>query len=482
LKDDFEGIPGAPERIRGYRGGYLPLRRREIEKGLREGAVRAVVSTNALELGIDIGALDVSIMAGYPGTIAATWQRAGRAGRRSGRSAAVMVASSAPLDQFVVRNPSYFFDASPERALIDPDNLHILVDHIKCAAFELPFSPTDTFGRPDVQEILGILSEQGLVHRADEGAAWTWTNESYPADAVSLRSVSSDNFVIVDITNETRVIGETDFTSGPSTLHPKAIYIVEGQLFQVERLDFEGRKAFVRSIDCDYYTTAISYAKVTPIDTFAETESGASHGEVHVVSRVVGFKKIKFYTNENVGSGELDLPEQQMHTTSYWLTIPSSVMAALPYASDERRDGVVGLAFALKQVAQLLLMCDGHDIGISINSGETTADLVSPSSPQTIFVYDNYPGGIGFSAPLYEVHGELLDGTRRLIAECPCENGCPGCVGPIGYTGPLAKVAALRILNLMLGDTEDTKETEDTKDLARVLSDPPAADEEVIPF
>src|SRR5438552_12911837 len=196
LKDDFEGIPGAPERIREYRGGYLPNRRREIEKGLREGHVRAVVSTNALELGIDIGALDVSVMAGYPGTIAATWQRAGRAGRRSSRSAAVMVASSAPLDQFVVRNPSYFFDASPERALIDPDNLHILVDHIKCAAFELPFTGAEAFGRHDVQEILGLLAEQGLVHRVgeagaeagDEQAYWTWTNESYPADAVSLRS------------------------------------------------------------------------------------------------------------------------------------------------------------------------------------------------------------------------------------------------------------------------------------------------------
>ena len=230
LKDDFEGIPGAPERIRGYRGGYLPLRRREIEKGLREGAVRAVVSTNALELGIDIGALDVSVMAGYPGTIAATWQRAGRAGRRTGRSAAVMVASSAPLDQFVVRNPSYFFDASPERALIDPDNLHILVDHIKCAAFELPFTATESFGRHDAQEILGVLSEQGLVHRTGEDAPWTWTNESYPADAVSLRSVSSDNFVVVDTTRDTRVIGETDFTSGPGTLHAKAIYIVEGTL------------------------------------------------------------------------------------------------------------------------------------------------------------------------------------------------------------------------------------------------------------
>ena len=165
LKDDFEGPPGTREQIRGYRGGYLPQRRREIEKGLREGSVRAVVSTNALELGIDIGALDVCVMAGYPGTIAATWQRAGRAGRRSGRSAAVLVASSAPLDQFVVRNPSYFFDAPPERALINPDNLHILVDHVKCAAFELPFTTSETYGRHDVQEVLGILAESGLVHR-----------------------------------------------------------------------------------------------------------------------------------------------------------------------------------------------------------------------------------------------------------------------------------------------------------------------------
>jgi DEAD/DEAH box helicase domain-containing protein len=275
LKDDFDGIPGAPERIRGYRGGYLPNRRREIEKGLRQGDVRAVVATNALELGIDIGALDVCVMAGYPGSIAATWQRAGRAGRRASRSAAVMVASSAPLDQFVVRNPSYFFDASPERALIDPDNLHILVDHIKCAAFELPFTASEQFGRHDVQEILGVLAEQGLVHRVGESAGakdeqWMWTNESYPADAVSLRSVSSDNFVVVDTTQEPRVIGETDFTSGPATLHPKAIYIVEGRLYQVERLDFEGRKAFVREIDCDYYTDAITYTRVTPIDTFEE--------------------------------------------------------------------------------------------------------------------------------------------------------------------------------------------------------------------
>ena len=470
LKDDFEGVPGGPERIRGYRGGYLPMRRREIEKGLREGSVRAVVSTNALELGIDIGALDVAVMAGYPGTIAATWQRAGRAGRRAGKSAAVMVASSAPLDQFIVRNPAYFFDRSPERALIDPDNLHILVDHIKCATFELPFTGEETFGAHDLQQILGILEEQGLVHRAalsdsidEDGEAppadtqWSWTNESYPADAVSLRSVSSDNFVIVDITDDTRVIGETDFTSGPATLHPKAIYIVEAKLYQVERLDFEGRKAFVRAIDCDYYTDAITYTRVTILDTFSEKGPGVSsgqssaektpdpffaHGEVQVVSRVVGFKKIKFYTNENIGSGELDLPEQQMHTTSCWLTIPAAVMDTLPFASDDRRDGVVGLAFAMQQVAQLLLMCDRHDIGISIDVENIFR----------IFVYDNYPGGIGFSEPLYRMHQELLDGTKRLIADCECENGCPGCVGPVGNTGPLAKTAALAILDRLLAE------------------------------
>jgi DEAD/DEAH box helicase domain-containing protein len=472
LKDDFESAPGAAERIRGYRGGYLPNRRREIEKGLREGSVRAVVSTNALELGIDIGALDVSVMAGYPGTIAATWQRAGRAGRRSSRSAAVMVASSAPLDQFVVRNPSYFFDASPERALIDPDNLHILVDHIKCAAFELPFTGNEVFGRNfsnDVQEILALLAEQGLVHLAgdpgEEASTWNWTNESYPADAVSLRSVSSDNFVVVDTTGEPRVIGETDFTSGPSTLHPKAIYIVEAKLYQVERLDFEGRKAFVREIDCDYYTTAITYTRVTALDTFGVEET-ASHGEVHVVSRVVGFKKIKFYTNENVGSGELDLPEQQMHTTSYWLTIPESALGALPYASDDRRDGIVGLSFAMRQVAQLLLMCDGHDVGISIDgneggdrSGGSGRSGGRGAGPTRIFVYDNYPGGIGFSQPLFRMHGELLETTRRLIGECECEIGCPGCVGPVGDTGPLAKAAALRILDLLLERRLEIQET-----------------------
>jgi DEAD/DEAH box helicase domain-containing protein len=479
LKDAFHGPPGAADVIRGYRGGYLPNRRREIERGLRDGQVRAVVSTNALELGIDIGALDVAVLAGYPGTIAATWQRAGRAGRRTTRSAAVLVASSAPLDQFVIRNPSYFFDGTPEHALINPDNLHILLDHVKCAAFELPFSDDERFGAVDVQEVLSVLEEEGFVHH--DSGQWHWTSESYPADAVSLRSVSSDNFVVVDTTDAERVIGETDFTSGPATLHEKAIYIVEGALYQVERLDFDGRKAYVRAVDCDYYTDAITYTKVTILDTFAsgvsqedtsaDLEADAappasesvcgirSHGEVHVVSRVVGFKKIKFYTNENVGSGELDLPEQQMHTSAYWLTIPSAVMQSLPFGGDDKRDGVVGLAFAMRNVAQLLLMCDAHDIGISVDGGSVERQLrtggaasrpADVSAEPHIFIYDNYPGGIGFSRPLYDMHLSLLGRTRELIDGCPCASGCPSCVGPEGNTGPHAKRVASRILRSVL--------------------------------
>ena len=474
LKDTISGPPGADDVVRGYRGGYLPNRRREIEKGLRDGEVRAVVATSALELGIDIGALDVAVLAGYPGTIAATWQRAGRAGRRAGQSAAVLVASSAPLDQYVVRNPAYFFDASPEHALINPDNLQILLAHIKCAAFELPFGTTEVFGRESVQDILQILSEEGLVHLAEgqtpgEEAHWHWTNESYPADAISLRSVSSDNFVIVDNTDHARVIGETDFTSAPSTLHEKAIYIVEGTLYQVERLDFDNRKAYVRQVECDYYTDAIRYDRVTILDTFDTAPDFFAHGEVHVVSRVVGFKKIKFYTNENVGSGELDLPEQEMHTTGCWFTIPRRVMTSLPYGGDDRRDGVVGVAFAMRQIAQLLLMCDRHDVGVSIGNGsaldegqaaggETAAVArvgrgrsagqapVDFDEPR-IFVYDNYPGGIGLSEPLFTMRAALLAKTRDLIATCPCESGCPSCVGPLGEVGPLAKTVALDILS-----------------------------------
>ena len=464
LKDGSRQLPGGVEGVRGYRGGYLPLRRREIERGLRAGTVRGVVSTNALELGIDIGSLDVSIMAGYPGTIAATWQRAGRAGRRASRSAALLIASSAPIDQFVIQHPQFFFEASPEHALINPDNLQVLLDHIKCAAFELPFTDDEQFGQDDgeadLQSILRLLSDEGFVHQTDD--QFHWVHDSYPADAVSLRSISSDNFVVVNQSDRTTVIGEVDFTSAPSTLHEKAIYIVEGRQHQVKELDYDGRKAYVSEVDCDYYTDAITYSKVTILEQFdGRARETKSHGEVHVVSRVVGFKKIKFYTNENVGAGDLDLPERQMYTTAYWLTVPRATYAALPFTPAERRDGVAGLGIALRSVAQLLLMCERHDIGLAIHgdevrgAGDDGADGSDvPDQPQ-IFIYDNYPGGIGFSEPLFNLHDQLLARTRELVGRCPCDTGCPACVGPVGLTGPKAKLAALALLNrLAPGDAE----------------------------
>ena len=471
IKQACRRLPGGSEAIRGYRGGYLPLRRRDIERGLRAGTVSGVVSTSALELGIDIGALDVCVMAGYPGTIAATWQRAGRAGRRSTRSAAVMVASSAPIDQFIVQHPAYFFDASPEHALINPDNLQILLDHIKCATFELPFAPDEQFGQENLQAVLELLREEGFVDLVDD--RWHWMHESYPADAISLRSVSSDNFVVVDVCDETTIIGEVDFSAATSTLYEQAIYLVEGAQYQVSRLDFDRRKAYARPVDSDYYTDAITSTKVTQLEEFGRLRDGPStgpldgsaqdergtpalgcHGEVHVVSRVVGFKKIKFYTNENVGSGELDLPEQEMHTTAYWLTLPRALVDSLPFAGDDRRDGIVGLGFALRQVAQLLLMCARHDIGLVIHGEEGRPAHPAPSGSAgvaheeepTIFIYDNYPGGIGFSEPLFGLHDRLLGDTRALIERCPCEAGCPACVGPIGQTGPRAKPVALALL------------------------------------
>src|SRR6202142_2779112 len=319
--------PGEPEPIRGYRGGYLPGERREIERGLRDGRIRGVVATSALELGIDIGSLDASVMAGYAGSIASTWQRAGRAGRRSGTSCAVMVASSAPLDQFIVQHPDYFFGRSPEHAFVQPDNLEILVNHLKCAAFELPLSPDEHFGDVDLPELCARLAEAGYIHRS--GGNWHWVQQAYPADTVSLRSVTSDNFVIIDTTGgddgEPEVIGEVDFSSALTTLHPKAIYIHQGQQYHVERLEFDQRKAYVKSVNVDYYTDAIRATQGRAPDIAAEERiagpASRAHGDVLVRAQVVGFKKIKFFANENVGAGKLERPENEMHATAFWITL-----------------------------------------------------------------------------------------------------------------------------------------------------------------
>lgn len=465
--------PGKAETIRGYRGGYLPNERREIERGIRDGRVRGVVSTSALELGIDVGSLDSVVMAGYPGTIAATWQRAGRAGRRNGSSCAVMVASSSPLDQFIVRHPDYFFGNTPEHAYIQPDNLEILLNHLKCAAFELPIEATEKMGEAELPELLPKLAEAGYLHRA--GDFYHWTQEAYPADTVSLRSVTSDNFVVVDITGEPRVIGEVDFPSALTFLHEKAIYLHGAQQYHVEHLDFKERKAYVKEVESNYYTDAVKHTQVRVLEN-ADSERISSrgaqeavshvrtHGEVLVRSQVVGFKKIKFFTNENIGDGRLELPENEMHTTSYWLTLERRLVESLPFSVSERQSGMFGLLYAMASVATLLLMCDGRDLGTAIGerppalgTSETEftpvryEDVVSGKIKEffepNLYIYDAYPGGIGFSEPLFRTHDLLLEKTRELISACECEDGCPSCVGPAGDLVPRAKEAALAILD-----------------------------------
>ncbi len=466
LQEDFAQGPAMPQAVRGYRGGYLPLERREIERDLRSGRLRGVVATNALELGIDVGSLDVALLCGYPGTIASTWQRAGRAGRRQGTSAAVLVASSAPLDQFMVQNPEYFFGRSPEHGYVNPDNLFILLNHLKCAAFELPLRDDEKFGTLDLRRLCQHLEEAGFLHHTQDG--WHWLSESYPADALSLRSVSSDNFVIVDNTHEARVMGETDFSSALTTLHEKAIYIQDGVQYHVERLDYDDRKAYVHQVDSEYFTDAISYTKIKILETFDSAHAGdarKNHGEVQVNTQVVGFKKIKFYTMENVGSGELTLPEQEMHTTAFWLTLPRPMMEALPYNSAERLDGVNGLANALGAIATLLVMCDARDLGTSVgeNAELEVTEEIDPESAQpgkrtvvrkifepNIYLYDSYPGGVGLSEPLFRLSDSLLEKTHKLISECPCPTGCPSCVGPAGEIGEKGKEVALEILGRMV--------------------------------
>ena len=326
-------------------------------------------------LGIDIGSLDAAVMAGYPGSIASTWQRAGRAGRRSGTACAVFVASSAPLDQFMVQHPDYFFGRSPEHAYVQPDNLEILVNHLKCAAFELPIAPEEKFGGVDLPGLCGKLGDAGYLHNS--GGNWHWVQEAYPADTVSLRSVTSDNFVIIDITGsesvadgisgEPEVIGEVDFSSALTTVHPKAIYLHQGQQFHVEKLDFDERKAFVRRVNVDYFTDAIRYTQVRILEIAEEDVIGGpamrAHGDVLVRSQVVGFKKIKFFTNENIGAGKLELPENEMHTTAFWITLDRRLVASLGFSVSERQAGMFGLLYALESMAALLLMCDRRDLG-----------------------------------------------------------------------------------------------------------------------
>ncbi|MBL8538904.1 MAG: DEAD/DEAH box helicase [Betaproteobacteria bacterium] len=484
LKDVFDRDPRKPARTFAYRGGYLPTERRATEKKLRAGDVDCVIATSALELGVDIGALDVCVLNGYPGTVAGTWQRLGRAGRRDRPALGVLVGTSEPLDQFIVRNPDFFLGASPEHARIAPDQLLILMDHVRCAAFELPFREGEAFGGEDLGALLAYLEEQGVVHR--EGTQWHWMADSYPANAVSLRSVAEGNFIVIDTTDgKQQVIAEVDYSAAPMTIHEGAIYLVQASPWQVERLDWEGRKAFVTKTRADYYTDAIDYTKLKILDRFDEVRQGAgtcANGEVHLVRRIPGYKKIRFYTHENVGYGNVNLPDQELHTTAvWWQADPQALLAAMPNRW-QALDGFLGAAYAMHYVAALLTMSERQDLGRAVGDSDATWSATLGRDGRgtaqsfdgqpvdvahgmrdfrpTVYLYDNYPGGVGLSAPLFDLRQQVVERSRALVAGCECSHGCPACIGPILATdetrGHSPKRAALGVLDLLRPGTCST--------------------------
>ena len=459
--------------VRGYRGGYLPTRRRAVEKGLREGKVLGVVSTNALELGVDIGHLDVAVLAGYPGAIASLWQQAGRAGRRSGRSVALLVATSAPLDQFMVTHPDYLFGTPPEHARVNPNNPFILVNHLKCAAFELPIAEDERFGELDVRKFLAALDDEGVLHHA--GRHWHWAAETYPADHTSLRTVTTDNFLVIDTTardekqtKRRQIIAEVDWGSAFASIYPKAIYLVESEPYEVQELHFredEEKVAYVKRVAVDYFTDAISAKGVWILQRLAEGPSApylAEQGEVLVAEKVVGFKKIKMGTLENVGSGEVELPQQEMQTTAAWLTVAPETLARASSSREELIDGLRAVTYLLHHLAPIFLLCDIRDLGswLGDTTPATSGAVATRESTRrrlmdaaqfnpTIYLYDSHAGGIGLAEHVFEILPDLLRRGLDTLETCACRDGCPSCVGPVNEVGRKAKSTARSLLRAL---------------------------------
>lgn len=441
LKDQCRNALGEAPNVRAYRGGYLPSLRHQIEQELRAGQVDIVVSTNALELGIDIGRLDVCVLCGYPGTIASTWQQAGRAGRRQGVSALIMVATSSPLDQYIIAHPEYFFSQPPEHALINPDNLYILLNHFKCAAYELPFEDGEQFGDVEATpELLEYLCEQNILNHV--GNRYYWTAEEFPQAGISLRSASDQNFLIIDISvpGKRRVIGEMDRFTVPMLLHQYAIYLHEGRQYQVEELDFDDKKAYVRAVDVDYYTDANLTVTMKVLDVFREKPGvmAKAAGEVLVSSIVTLFKKMKLDTQENLGWGPVTLPELEMQTTACWWTLPEAVEQK--YTREQLQGAMVGISHIIEHIAPVFLMCSPRDIGVVYHVRDPFTNR------PTLFLYDNCAGGVGLSDRVYEMDDELFKEARRMLMDCPCADGCPSCVGPPSDVGAGGKRIAIELL------------------------------------
>lgn len=442
--------------LMGYRGGYLANDRREIERGLREGRLVGVVATNALELGVDVGSLDAVVCLGFPGSVAALWQRFGRAGRRLEPSLALLVASGAPVDQYLARSPSYLLGRAPEEAQTDPSNPEILLPHLRCAAFELPFDRGERYGPLDPaasQDALAYLAEHGVLHEAR--GRYHWVGDGHPASGTKLRSTGWENFVVIDALTG-RAIAELDWRSAHASLHERAIYQHDAEQYEVERLDFEGHRAYVRRAQSDYFTQAVSQTRVSVLQESearpfgaegggpgaggGPAEASVGWGDVQAVERVTAFKKIRFVTHEPLGYGEISLPDMHLQTTACWLRMPPALFRKARLGRAGAVDALDGVAQALAAVCSVALLCDGHDLRVGLGDGihgdlpprgpeEGWADEYRSFEP-TIFLYDAHPGGVGFAQRIYARLEALWGEARRLLESCPCPRGCPACVGP----------------------------------------------------
>lgn len=432
-------------KIKAYRGGYLPSERRAIEKGLRSGDILGVISTNALELGIDIGSLDASVMCGYPGGIANTWQQVGRAGRRRETSIAIMVASNRALDQYILKHSDYFFEASPEMGLLNGDNLQVLMSHVQCSLFELPFKDGETYDGQDISALLEYFGENGTVRHV--GGKWHWMAESYPASLLNVRSLASDNFIIIDISDPKHsVIGEMDKFTVPMLLHEQAIYMHQGVQFQVEKLDWDDNKAYVRRVSVDYYTDADMNVEVKVTDVYEDKTCGKNvsihYGEVMVICQTTMFKKMKLDTHENLGWGKIFLPQLEMYTMAAWMTLPEELIDK--YDREEFNDAMLGITHLLGNITPVYLMSAPSDINIVYH-------VRSPfTGKPTVYIYDNYQGGIGFSEKIYHTFYELLEMAYLHVKSCECDKGCPSCVGPLREKK--IKKNSLKIMETLIND------------------------------
>lgn len=410
-----------------YRSGLLPTERRAIERGLREGTVHGVVSTNALELGIDIGGLDAAIIAGFPGSFASFWQQSGRAGRRAGLSAAFFVASSNPLDQYIIAHPEYFLGVSPESGRVDPANPYVYMDHVKCAAFELPFEEGETFG-PDIEEALAFLAEDGIVRKA--AGRWHWSSAGYPSESVSLRSAASDNVVIVDATEgRNRVIGEMDRPSAKELIYDDAVYIHRGRQYVVLKLDLENRLCKVEEREVNYYTDAVVKTDIKVLTEDARGDTGTASWvltDILVRSEAEKFKKLRFHTHENIGYGDIHLPPEEMQTRSLALLFPpgSSMGTELEKGDVAFRAAVLsGTSYLIRRIAPMFLMCDPRDIG----AAERVRD--DHFKVPCLYLYDKYPGGTGLAEALRGILPAVFQAAHDSVELCPCASGCPSCIG-----------------------------------------------------